>query len=142
MILAAVVLALAAGWFTVKVSPPTAPVHTYEATTTMISTGGPIGVGTLAAMVQLPNIAIRVASDLHSKEDPYTLISEIQASADPSSGLLNITAQSTDEAQAKSLADSFARELIGFLSSRQSTTRAEQSQALSDQPQPELSESS
>lgn len=133
MILATVVLALAAGWFTVKVSPPTPPVHTYVATTTMINTGGGIGVNTLAAMVQLPNIAIRVAKDLHSKEDPYTLISQIQASADPESGLLNITATSTDRAQAKALSDSFARELVGFLSSRQSTTRAQQTEALNQQ---------
>jgi capsular exopolysaccharide synthesis family protein len=124
-----VVVGLVAAWFTSSGAKETAAVHpqlSYEATTLILSTGtgsggfGITNLSTIAAIVRIPDVESRVAKDIAFTGNPETLGAGVVAVADSTTGLLSIRTSSPDPKQAELLADTFAKELIGFLGDRQS----------------------
>jgi capsular exopolysaccharide synthesis family protein len=136
ILVAAVLVAVVVAWATTTVAPTTVgtPSRLYEATTIMLSTGGGspgfTNLQTLASLTTIPDVAKRVASDIHFTGDPQVLARQVHAVGDSSTGLLSITADSTTPTLAKDLADTFATELLGFLADRAGTTAATQAAAI------------
>jgi capsular exopolysaccharide synthesis family protein len=133
---AAVLLAVVIAWATTTVAPAStkSPTRLYEATTILLSRGGGspgfTNLQTLAALTTIPDVAKRVADTMHYTGDPQVLARQVRAFGDSQTGLLNITADSTDPKQAQTLADTFATELLGFLAEQAGTTAATEAAAI------------
>jgi capsular exopolysaccharide synthesis family protein len=126
VIVACLVVALAVGWF---LSPDEeAPVAhggtSFQATTYLLSTTSGFGVrggssiDTVAALATLGEVPRRVAEDIGYQGDPATLATTVRAEPDDTTQLLKLTATASTAPRAKLVADTFAQELVGFLSDR------------------------
>lgn len=140
VIVAAVAIAVSVAWFTTTVVPVAVPTVTYEAEVLLIDTGtvsqGPSefsSLDTMASLVTIRPVAERVAQELGYEGDPMTLAGRVRASTGEKSGILVIAAAGSDPRDAETLADTFTREFLGFLSDRKSKTIAREQQFLHEQ---------
>lgn len=118
IIAAFVVVALAAAWFTYSSPSEGAATQTYEATTTIWSTGASSttpGLETLAVFVTVGEVPERVAKDIGRQGEDAKLAGKIEAEADDKTGFLTITATSTSRDETRLLANTFADELIALM---------------------------
>jgi capsular exopolysaccharide synthesis family protein len=134
LVVGAIALALTIAWVTSSVAPVGIgpPVRSYEATTVLLQTGGVAGLGggnlkTVASITTIPDISRRVAEEIdYTGGDPAALGSFVSAFAEEDSGLLKISAQDTDPEFARTLSDTFAKQLLAFLRDRvERTNQAE-----------------
>lgn len=129
VIVANVVLALTAGWLTLSIAPPQSAnqISSYNATTLILSLSGSSSsssfaidnLNTVATLMTTSDVPLRVAKAIDYEGSPLDLTSGMQALADETTGLLNITATSDDPAEATQLSNAFARELIGWVEDAQ-----------------------
>lgn len=127
--------ALAAAFLTTSVVPVGPPVRSYRATAVIFNTGelnvpGIANLDTVAALTTVGEVPVRVAKKLDYQGDPVVLGSRIQALAQGDTGLLKITANSTEPQEARTLANTFAEELLAFLLDRKVDTIAGQTDFL------------
>lgn len=120
LILACVIVAMAAGWLTTDIRPPTPKVEQqslYSATVIILGPPGPTtGIGsltTLAALTKIGEVPARVAETL-DRDDPVSLASAISTIADPETGLLTISGRASSPTEAQVLANEFANELVRY----------------------------
>jgi capsular exopolysaccharide synthesis family protein len=137
VVVAAVGVALVAGWLTTRVAPTGPPVKTYRATSILLSTSsspyaapGVTSLQTLAALTTVGDVPKQVVQVLAREEDPVELAQLVRATANPQTGILKISATSTDPNEAKLLADTFATELVAFLGSRETLTTAREADSI------------
>jgi capsular exopolysaccharide synthesis family protein len=132
----AVAVALVIAWVTTSVAPVGIgpPVRNYEATTVLLQTGGnPLGgnLSTLADITTIPDISKRVAEEINYTEgDPAALGFRVRAEGDSEAGLLTISATDTDPEFARTLSDTFAKQLLSFLRERADRTNQAELSAL------------
>ncbi len=151
VVLAAALVGVLAAWLTTQVAGVPVGSPQYEATATLIaddslnpsSDYAPSGpnLSTLAELTTIGQIPVRVAKAIGFDGDPATLAATVRAEADEDTGILRITAVSTDVAEAPRLANAFANELIGFIQdSRQAnvTQRAKSTRERMDQARKEI----
>jgi capsular exopolysaccharide synthesis family protein len=140
VIAATVAVALAIAWFTTTgpTQLGTGPrVESYEASTVLFNTGragGGLGnMRTIAALVTIPDVTERVAEAVDFEGDPTQLGQRVHASADPETGLLIISAVSSDPDEATILADTFTEELLGWIAEKEQDTITAEAEALDKQ---------
>jgi capsular exopolysaccharide synthesis family protein len=142
IVAAAVAVALGAAWFTTRVVPTGPPVTTYQATSVLLSTGqsfegitsgGYYPLRTLAALTTVGEVPERVAKALGRPGDSLDLAGDVSAVANQDTGLLKISATSTDPEEARVLADTFATELVAFLNDRSSLTSNKEAESVRGQ---------
>jgi Mrp family chromosome partitioning ATPase len=143
---ATILLALGVGWIGAEALEGGSDQRTYRATATLLWSGSQRdpGIGhlqTLAALVTRGEVPQRVAQTLGFAGDPRELTrgdpprrpEGIVTTADGTTGLMTISATSTDPTEAATLANTFSTELIGFLEGRSSwVTQAESVKAQMD----------
>lgn len=131
-VIAAIVgAALAAAFLTTSVVPVGPAVRSYRATTVILNTGdlnvpGIANLDTVAALTTVGEVPVRVAKKINYTGDPVVLGARIQALVQAETGLLRITANSQEPEEARTLADTFAGELLAFLAERRVDTGAAQ----------------
>jgi capsular exopolysaccharide synthesis family protein len=132
LVVGAVAVAITIAWVTTSVAPVgIGPVvNNYEATTVLLQTGGnPLGgnLATLASITTIPDISRKVAEEInYTQGDPAALGRFVIATGDTEAGLLEISATDTDPEFARSLSDTFAKQLLVFLRERvERTNQAE-----------------
>jgi capsular exopolysaccharide synthesis family protein len=134
----AVVIALVAGWFLTSVAPPGKRQSSFQATTVLVSTGdvvtpGITNLGALAALTTVGDVPERVAEKIDYEGSPVELTERVRASANLQTGILKITATSTKSRDARVLANTFARQLVGFLEDQKARSVAQEGAPLSRQ---------
>jgi capsular exopolysaccharide synthesis family protein len=123
-VIAAIVgAALVAAFLTTSVVPVGPAVRSYRATTVILNTGdlnvpGIANLDTVAALTTVGEVPVRVAEKINYTGDPVVLGARIQALVQPETGLLRISANSQQREEARTLADTFADELLAFLAER------------------------
>lgn len=123
-IIAAIVgAALVAAFLTTSVVPVGPAVRSYRATTVILNTGelnvpGIANLDTVAALTTVGEVPVRVAEKIAYTGDPVVLGARIQALVQAETGLLRISANSQEPDEARTLADTFAAELLAFLAER------------------------
>jgi capsular exopolysaccharide synthesis family protein len=137
IVVVTVLLALLAGWLTTTVVPTGPPVRNYEATSVMLSdTGTTFGFGTgynlrtIAALATVGDVPKRVAQEVNFDGDPLILAERIRSTGNTETGILRITATSTDPAEAALLANTFADTLLQFWNERTGVTSTKQAELL------------
>jgi Mrp family chromosome partitioning ATPase len=131
---ATILLALGVGWIGAETLERRSDQRTYRATATLLGSGrlddpGIGNIDTLAALVTKGEVPVRVAQVLGFEGDPRRLTrgepprrpEGIVTTADGNTGIMTISATSTDPAEAELLANTFAGEIVGFLEGRKST---------------------
>jgi capsular polysaccharide biosynthesis protein len=137
VVITMVVVAIGLAWATTTVAPVAVkgPTRQYQASTTLLSIGGGspgfTNLQTMASLTTLPDVAKRVANDIHYSGDPQDLARAVSAFGAQQTGLLTITATSTNPARAKVLADTFSVELLTFLKYSALSTNAQESAGIS-----------
>jgi Mrp family chromosome partitioning ATPase len=124
VVVAFVIVGLASSFITNAAAPPPVTAGApglYSATVILLGPPGPTsGVGslsTLAALTKIGEIPVRVAEELDRGDDPKDLAAHIAVIADPSTGLMTISALTAELKEAKLLANAFADELVEYQSS-------------------------
>jgi capsular exopolysaccharide synthesis family protein len=124
-----VLAALVAGWLTTTVVPTGPPVQNYEATTVILSdanTSFGFGTGynlrTIAALATVGKVPERAAEEIGWQGDPLLLAQKIRSSGNTETGILRISASSTDPEEARLLADTFAEHLVTYWDERTGAT--------------------
>lgn len=138
VVVAALVIAVSAAWFTSQVQGPiTHGASTYTATTVIWDQsaaigipGSPLGLSTLPAIVKLPNVAALAAEDLGGQIDPSELIDLVSAQVNADSGFLEITAVAVDPDQAERVASAFSRAAIRYIKLLKNDQLVEKEKAL------------
>jgi capsular exopolysaccharide synthesis family protein len=131
-IIAAIVgAALAAAFLTTSVVPVGPTIRSYRATTVILNTGelnvpGIANLDTVAALTTVGQVPARVAERIDYPGDPVVLGSRIEALVQPETGILRITASSSRAEEARTLANTFAEELLAFLDERKVDRNAKQ----------------
>ncbi|HZD79129.1 MAG TPA: hypothetical protein VE646_03695, partial [Actinomycetota bacterium] len=124
VIVAAVLVAAAAGWLTTStVAPVRAAPQRYSATallgngTSSTVPGVPIlDVPALVRVATLPDVVDLAAKELGWTGDPSVLAGNVQVTPDPQSdGFLDITGTATGPRQAERIAEAFSNALIAFV---------------------------
>jgi capsular exopolysaccharide synthesis family protein len=133
----AIVVALGAGWVLTSVAPAGETQKSYEATSVLVSTGdslapGITNLGALAALTTVGDVPQRVAEKIDYEGNPLELTEQVRASANLQTGILRITATSSKSREARVLANTFARQLIGFLEDQKASTVAREGEPLSE----------
>jgi Mrp family chromosome partitioning ATPase len=135
VIVATVVVATIAAWFTTETIAPVATSRpTYSASTVLTSDVTSIGglpgdLSSLAFMTTIPPVVERAAKELGFEGDPLVLQARIVASVgatdstDRTGSFLTITSVAGDPERAERTADAFVRALIDFLSDRRERHR-------------------
>lgn len=129
VIAAIVAAALAAAFLTTTVVPVGPAVRSYSATTVILNTGelnapGIANLSTVAALTTVGEVPVRVAEKINYQGDPVVLGASIRAIAESETGILRITARSRQAEEARTLADTFATELLAFIELRKGETGA------------------
>lgn len=115
------------------------PLRTYRATAILMNLGsassssptsGITDLRTFAALTTVGDVPVRAAKSLSYKGSPETLASSINATAQVETGLLTITATSTERDKAARVADTFAAELLRFLRRRSAATMEEEAEEI------------
>jgi capsular exopolysaccharide synthesis family protein len=110
---------------------------TYEAKAVLLSTGAPLGgngitrLKTVAALVAVGEVPVRVAKTLNHKGDPLTLAKKIEVIVDEEVGTIRIIGKDRKPDVAASVANAYSRELIIFLIESIDRTKAFQLEELS-----------
>ncbi|MDQ3956730.1 MAG: polysaccharide biosynthesis tyrosine autokinase [Actinomycetota bacterium] len=132
VIVAAVQIALVAGFLTTTATPAGGSTGTYTATAVMLGEGEATeggrstGLGTAAALTTIGDVPVMVKEEIGFEGDPLTLAAKVATEVNPTAGLLSITATTGDEAQAAVIANAFAENLIEYLEvKREEETREE-----------------
>lgn len=146
IVLAAVIVALGAGWLVSTVAPVATPAPTtYTASTLLLNTGGfgtgSFGTGgtsgfslsTVAALTAIEAVSERVADELGYEGDPSELAARVGATADTTAGTLRIRAIASTPREAEGLADTFAQELLGYLLDRRTESTGAQIESIDKQ---------
>jgi capsular exopolysaccharide synthesis family protein len=138
-----VLVAAVAGWLTTRIVPTGPPVVTFEAQAVLLSDqttsypafsgSGVYNLQTIAALALVGDVPERVAKTIGFAGDPVELTQSVRANGDPETGLLRITATSTDPQQATLLADTFAQELMAFMTERTSVSSRETAEGLKEE---------
>jgi capsular exopolysaccharide synthesis family protein len=132
-------VALGVAWLSTRVAPPGPPLKTYEAAAVLLSrtevtsfgTGtNAYNIQTIAALATVGEVPERVAEALQFQGDPFDLAQQVQATGSPETGILRITATSTDPEEATAVANEFATQLVAFLNQSTLETAAEQEKEL------------
>jgi Mrp family chromosome partitioning ATPase len=126
-----ILIAFGVGWIGAETLERGSEERTYRATATLLWAGtlGEPGIGnlhTLAALATTGEVPVRVAEKVGFKGDPRRLTGSdpprrpegIVTTANETTGIITISATSTDPNEAARLANTFATELIGFLEGR------------------------
>lgn len=128
------VVALVVGWMTTTtVIPIGPPERTFQAKTLILNTGqlnvpGVSTLQTVAALTTVGEVPVRVAERIGYEGHPSELSAKVSAVAGQGqSGLLEISATSTNAREAKLLANTFAEEIIAFLQERKTDLITQQS---------------
>jgi Mrp family chromosome partitioning ATPase len=143
---ATILLALGVGWIGADTLERRSDQRTYRATATLLGSGrledpGIGNINTLAALVTTGEVPARVAEKVGFAGDPKRLTrgepptrpEGIVTTADDNTGIMTISATSTDPAEAERLANTFAGELIGFLEGRKASSASLQAEAVRGQ---------
>jgi capsular exopolysaccharide synthesis family protein len=132
-----VLVALVTGWLTTRIVPTGPPVRSYEATSVLLGDqptsfgfGGIYNLRTIAALATVGKVPERVAAKVGFQGDPVELAQRIRSVGNPETGILRITATSTDPEEARLLADTFATELVTFINERLGVTSSRQAESL------------
>lgn len=134
-----VVVALIVGWLTTRIVPAGPPVRNYEATSVLLSdqatsfgfgATGSYNLRTIAALATVGDVPRRVATATGFEGDPTDLAQSIRSNGNPETGILRITATSTDPAEATQLANTFAQELVAFMNERTGVTSSREAESL------------
>lgn len=132
-----VLVALMVGWLTTTVVPTGPPVQNYEATSVMLSDANTtfgFGTGynlqTIAALATVGDVPKRVAQQIGYDGDPLVLAERIRSTGNTETGILRITATSTDPDDATLLSNSFADTLLQFWNERTGVTSTKQADIL------------
>jgi capsular exopolysaccharide synthesis family protein len=124
-------VALGVAWVSTRVAPPGPPVKTYEATavllsgteaTTFLQSATTYPIQTIAALTTVGEVPKRVAASLQYQGDPFDLAQQVTAEGDPETGLVRITATSTDPTETATVANEFATQLVAYLSDQITST--------------------
>jgi capsular exopolysaccharide synthesis family protein len=124
-------VALGVAWFSTRVAPPGPPVKTYEASavllssseaTTFLASATTYPIQTIAALATVGDVPKRVAASLQYEGDPFELSQQVEAEGNPETGLVRITATSTDPDEAATVANEFATQLVAYLSDQITST--------------------
>ena len=129
VVVAAVVLAVAVAWVTTTVAPPPPTSVSYNATAVLLNSGSLNGtvpgtipgsaspsLETVSTLATLEPVVKRVADAVGYDGDLQLLASRARVVADPTSpGILRITVSSGDAQEATRLANTWATELIDYL---------------------------
>jgi capsular exopolysaccharide synthesis family protein len=134
VVVATVAVALGVAWLSTRVAPPGPPVRDYQATHVLLgsdSTSYGFGTGayniqTIAELATVGEVPKRVAAALGYQGDPIDLTRQLSSTGEPDTGLLRITATSTDPEEARTLADEFGKQLLSFISESIAFTSSEQ----------------
>jgi capsular exopolysaccharide synthesis family protein len=139
VVAATVLVALVAGWLTTRIVPAGPPVRNYQATSILLSdqatsfgfgASGTYNLRTIAALATVGEVPERVAAATGYQGDLTELTSIIRSNGNPDTGLLRISATSTDPEQAVGLADAFATELVAFINERTGVTSSREVESL------------
>ncbi len=126
VIVAALVVALGVGWImSGEVDQVTAPTGTsFEATTHLLSSTSPTSsvrstsnLDTVAELAMLGEVPAQVA-DTMGLDGPAAVTSSVKIVPDNTTGIMAITATGDSATDAQHLADTFARDLVGWLRQR------------------------
>jgi capsular exopolysaccharide synthesis family protein len=133
IIVAAVALGMLGAWLTRSVGPATG--GRFEAATPILGSTDPAvtNLSTLSVLTTLGEVPRRVAENLEYEGDPADLAQRITASPDQGTGLLWIAANSSSPQQAERLANTFARELVGWVDDGRTTASAETTERVQEQ---------
>jgi capsular exopolysaccharide synthesis family protein len=129
-----IAVALGAGWASTQLISTKSPPQPFRATAVLISetvgeeTGG-YPLQTVAALVKFDGVASRVAETVGYQGELQKLTRKVRATANEETGILRITAVSPDAKEARSLADTFADQLIAFLNRAEIQTAKDQIKA-------------
>jgi capsular exopolysaccharide synthesis family protein len=122
IVVACVLVAIAAAWFTRADESEAAQTETWEADVILSASlqNPALGIGTpepeaVREFVFLYRVAERAARQLDYDGDPRDLTGRVSAGVDPESGFVTITGSGPDPESAEELADAFAIAVIGFL---------------------------
>lgn len=141
VVLAAFIVALAAGaltMLTVRSTPvrstPSGP-SGYQATAIVLIEGGQANstasnLKTVAALITVGKLPQQVAKALNFQGPPSALAAQVQVEPQPEINMLNITATAGEGAQAEVIANTFARELPGFLQERTRERNASRAESI------------
>jgi capsular exopolysaccharide synthesis family protein len=138
VIVAAVIVAMTAAWFTTETIAPAAPAApTFQASTLLVSSGviyrgTTLTNQTLAVVATIPAVADRAADELGSVGDPARLLQQVQASPDVETSVLRLTAFAPTAQAAERIANAFAIALIDFLDEARTDELEEQIAFLDD----------
>src|SRR5918996_3945462 len=128
-----VAVALTAGWLTTRIVPTGPPVRNYQATSVILADtqtsfglGGTYNLRTVAALAKVGDVPDRVAQLIGYEGDSLILSERIQSSGNTETGLLRISATSTDPEEARTLAQTFAEQLRDFWAERTGSTSVAQ----------------
>lgn len=136
LIPAALIVALLAGYFGSDKIGDTNSVS-YEANAVLLSTGEPLGgsgitrLKTVAALIAVGEVPVRAAKLLNYSDEPLKLVKKIEVIVDEEVGTIRIIGKDRQPAVASSVANAFARTLIGFLVESRDRTTALQLEELS-----------
>jgi len=145
IIAAIVAVALSAAFLTTTVVPVGPAIRSYSATTVILNTGtlnvpGIANLDTVAALTTVGDVPVRVAKKIDYQGDPVVLGARVRADVQAETGILRITATSREAKEAKTLADTFADELLLFLVDRKTETIASQTEFLNNRIEDETTE--
>jgi capsular exopolysaccharide synthesis family protein len=139
VVVATVGVAIAVGMLSTTVVETGPPVRQYQATSVMLNAGsstsfaglpGIANLSTIAELATVGEVPRRAAQELDHEGDPLDLALRVRSVGNVETGILRISATSTDPREAKLLADTFARQLVGFLEDSNSRSVAEEVQRL------------
>ena len=142
VIVAAVAVAVAAGWFTTETVAPAAPAPTrYQATAVLWNpsgvTGGAGPAITLESMVRLatlPDVVALAAEQLDRQDDPSALRGQVSVQVDPqSAAFLNVTGIGGTPRAAEQVSEAFATSLIRYLQGLQTRQLRRQARSIETQ---------
>jgi capsular exopolysaccharide synthesis family protein len=133
-----VAAALAAGWLTTRVVPAGPLQVNYKATHVLLSTSsdpyapGTSNLKTMAALATVGEVPERVA-EATGLGEPTDLVQDIRATGNQNTGILKITATSSDPNEAVTLANAFANELVAFINQRGNVTTSREAESIQRQ---------
>jgi capsular exopolysaccharide synthesis family protein len=138
VVVATVAVAIGVGLASTTVVETGPPVRQYQATSVMLNAGsstaftvpGFANLRTIAELATVGDVPRRVAQKIGYEGDPLDLARQIRSNGNVDTGILRVSATSTDPREAKLLADTFARELVGFLEDRSARSVSEEAKRL------------
>jgi capsular exopolysaccharide synthesis family protein len=135
VVVVTVAVAMGVGLLSTAVVETGPPVRQYQATSVMLNAGtasaftgipGYANLRTIAELATVGEVPRRVAEDIAYEGDPVDLARDVRSVGNVDTGILKISATSTDPREAKLLADTFARQLVGFLQDTTARNAAEE----------------